>query len=292
MLSIEFLNKLDQLRIQSQKPFRGKLRGERRSLNRGMGLEFTDYRRYEPGDDLRYLDWYVYARLEKPFIKLFQADEELAVSILIDTSQSMSFGEPSKLEYAKQIATALGYISLANTDRVSFYTLSDHLSLVLPPTYGKSQYTQIEKVITPIKPVGTTHLNECLTHLSVNQPKAGVVVILSDFLDSDGYSAGINTLLGRGYTVSLIHIQSSEELELLPPGEWRLEDSETGETKEITINDETLQHFRGEMNTFRNTLQDFCTQKGINYINLYTEMDIESVILEDFQKIGVIENKH
>ena len=292
MLSSEFQNKLDQLRIQSQKPFRGKLRGERRSQNRGLGLEFTDYRRYEPGDDLRYLDWNVYARLEKPFIKLFQADEELSVSILIDTSQSMSFGEPSKLDYAKQIADALGYITLANSDRLSLYTLSDRLYSVLPSTYGKSQYKRIEKALIPIESVGLTHLNECLTHLSVNHPKVGVAIILSDFLDSIGYSLGINRLLGRGYTVSLIHIQSAEELELLPPGEWRLEDSETGETKEITINDETLQYFRREMNAFCNTLINFCRQKGVNYINLSTERDIETVILEDFQNIGVLEYKH
>lgn len=292
MLSSEFQNKLDQLRIQSQQPFRGKLRGERRSQNRGLGLEFTDYRRYEPGDDLRYLDWNVYARLEKPFIKLYQADEELSVSILIDISQSMSFGEPSKLDYAKQIADALGYITLANTDRISVYTISDRLYSVLPSTYGKSQYTRIEKALIPIESGGLTHLNECLTHLSVNQPKVGVVIILSDFLDSDGYSLGINRLLGRGYTVSLIHIQSAEELELLPPGEWRLEDSETGETKEITINDETLQYFRREMNAYRNTLINFCRQKGVNYINLSTERDIETVILEDFLNIGVLENRH
>ena len=292
MLSSDFLNKLDQLRIKSQKPFRGKYRGERRSQNRGTGLEFTDYRRYEPEDDLRHLDWNVYARLEKPFIKLFQADEELSVSILIDTSQSMSFGEPSKLEYAKQIATALGYITLANTDRISLYTLSDRLSSVLPSTYGKSHYTRIEKALFPIETGGTTQLNECLTHLSVYQPKVGVVVILSDFLDSNGYREGINSLLGRDYTVSLIHIQSPEEIELLPQGEWQLEDAETGETKEITINDETLQHFRGKMNTFRSTLQNFCKQKGINYINLSTEMGIESVILDDLQRIGIIENKH
>lgn len=292
MLSSDFLNKLDQLRFKSQKPFRGKYRGERRSQNRGTGLEFTDYRRYEPGDDLRYLDWNVYARLEKPFIKLFQADEELSVSILIDTSQSMSFGEPSKLEYAKKIATALGYITLANTDRISLYTLSDRLSSVLPSTYGKSHYTRIEKALIPIETGGTTQLNECLTHLSVYQPKVGVVVILSDFLDSNGYREGINSLLGRDYTVSLIHIQSPEEIELLPQGEWQLEDAETGETKEITINDETLQHFREEMDTFRSTLQSFCKQKGINYINLSTEMGIESVILDDLQHIGVIENKN
>ena len=292
MLTPDFLNKLDQLRIKSRKTYRGKNRGERRSQNKGTGIEFTDYRHYEPGDDLRYLDWNVYARLEKPFIKLFQADEELSVSIMIDISQSMSFGQPSKLENAKTIATILGYITLTNTDRVSIYTLSNRLSTVIASIYGKSQYIRIENALSTIQANGSTHLNECLTHLSLIHPMVGVVVIISDFLDSNGYTEGINTLLGRGYTVSLIHVQSSEEKELLPPGDWQLEDSESGETKEITINDDTFQLFQEEMDSFLNTLQNFCKQNGINYINLSTQMEIESVIIEDFLSTGVIEYKN
>ncbi|MCG9129648.1 DUF58 domain-containing protein [Candidatus Poribacteria bacterium] len=292
MLTPNYLNKLDQLRIQSRKTYSGKYRGERRSKNRGTGIEFTDYRHYEPGDDLRYLDWNVYARLEKPFIKLFQADEELSVSILIDISQSMSFGQPSKLEYAKLIASVLGYITLTNTDRVSVYTLSDQLSKVVPSIYGKSQFICIERALSPIQAQGLTNLNVCLKHLSNFQPKVGVVVIVSDFLDSNGYTEGISTLLGRGFTVSLIHLQSREEIELLPPGDWQIEDSESGEKKEITINDDTFDFFQEEMESFRNTLKIFCKQNAINYLNLSTQMEIESVIIEDLLRTGVVEYKN
>lgn len=292
MLNPQFLTRLEQLRIYCQQPFRGKFRGDRRSLNRGTGVEFTDYRIYEPGDDLRYLDWNVYARLEKPFIKLFQADEELAVSILIDTSQSMAFGEPSKLVYVKQIASALGYIALANSDRVSLYSLADRLSSVLPPTYGKSQYTRLEKALSPIESGGTTRLTDCLKHLAVYQPKAGVVIILSDFLDSEGYTEGINSLLGRGYVLTVIQIQTLEEIELPPPGDWQLEDSETGETKEITINEETIEHFRSQQNIFNDTLHRYCSERGISYVRLSTDMSIESAIMQDFQRVGFIQRKH
>ncbi len=292
MLTPEFRTQLEQLRIHCQQPFRGKFRGDRRSLNRGTGVEFADYRLYEHGDDLRYLDWNVYARLEKLFIKLFQADEELAISILIDTSRSMDFGEPAKLDYAKQIAAALGYIALANSDRVALYTLAERLFSTLPPTYGKFQYSRLQKALATVEAGGTTHLTECLKHLSAYQPHAGVAIILSDFLDSAGYAEGINSLLGRGYMLTLIHVQCLEEIEPPPPGEWRLEDSETGETREITINEETITHYRNRQKEFCDNLHRFCTKRGIGYIRISTDVPIESVMLQELQRAGFIRRRH
>ena len=292
MLNPEFLTKLEQFRIHCQQPFRGKFRGDRRSLNRGTGVEFADYRLYEHGDDLRYLDWNVYARLEKLFIKLFQADEELAVSILIDTSQSMAFGDPSKLAYAKQIAAALGYIALANSDRVALYTLAERLSSTLPSTYGKSQYSRLQKAIAPIEADGTTHLTECLKHLAVHQPQAGGVIILSDFLDPAGYAEGINSLLGRGFMLTLIHIQCLEEIDPPPHGEWRLEDTETGETKEITINEDTIAQYQNRQKEFCENLQRFCIKRGIGYVCISTDVPFESVVMQNLQRAGFIQRRH
>lgn len=292
MLSPEFLNKLDQLHIHCQKPFRGRFRGDRRSLNRGTGVEFADYRLYQHGDDLRYLDWNIYARLEKLFIKLFQADEELPVSILLDTSQSMQFGEPAKLFYAKQLAAALGYISLANSDRVALYTLADRLTTALPSTYGKSQFARLQKVLMTVEAYGTTNLTECLKHLATHQRHAGVVIILSDFLDSAGYTAGINSLLGRGFALTLIHVQCQAEIEPPPTGEWRLEDVETGETKEITINEETITHYQNRQKEFCENLQSYCTKQGVGYIRIHTDIDYESVIMNTMPRAGFIQRRY
>ncbi len=292
MLSPEFLTKLEQLRIYCQQPFRGKFRGDRRSLNRGTGVEFTDYRLYEHGDDLRYLDWNVYARLEKLFIKLFQADEELTISILIDTSSSMEFGEPAKLDYTKQVAAALGYIALANSDRVALFTLTDHLFSVLPPTYGKSQYSRFQKALSTIETGGITQLTEGLKHLAAFQPQAGVAIILSDFLDSAGYAEGINSLLGRGFTLTLIHVQCLQEIDPPPPGDWQLEDAETGETKEITINEETIAHYQNRQKEFCENLHQFCRERGISYVRISTDVSFESVILHDLQHAGFIQRRY
>ena len=292
MLSPEFQSQLELFRIRCRKPFRGKFRGERRSLNRGTGLEFADYRLYRHGDDLRYLDWNAYARLEKLYIKLFQADEELPVAILIDTSQSMVFGNPTKLVYAKQLAEALGYIALANSDRVTLYTLSDRLNHTLPSIYGKSQYSRLQKALATIDADGTTQLNTCLNQLPTSQPQASVVIILSDYLDPGGYADGINALIGRGFALTLIHIQCIEEIEPPSMGEWRLEDAETGETKEITINEETVAHYHKRQKEFCQNLSRFCTGKGIGYVRISTDLSIESIILENLQQIGFIQRKY
>ena len=292
MLSPEFRKQLEHFRIQCRKPFRGKFRGERRSLNRGTGLEFTDFRPYKHGDDLRYLDWNAYARLEKLSIKLFQADEELPVTILIDTSKSMAFGNPTKLVYAKQLAEALGYIALANSDSVTLYTLSDRLNHMLPTIYGKSQHSRLLQALTAIKAGGITQLTTCLTQFAISQRKASVVIFLSDYLDPEGYTEGINALIGRGYALKLIHIQSAEEIEPPPMGEWRLEDAETGETKEITINEETVAHYHKRHKEFCQNLSRFCTGKGIGYDQVSTDISIESMILENLQHKGFIERRY
>lgn len=292
MLSPEFLTQLQHFRIHCQKPFRGKFRGERRSQNRGTGLEFADYRLYRHGDDLRYLDWNAYARLEKLFIKLFQADEELPVSILIDTSQSMTYGEPTKLDYAKQLTAALGYIALANSDRVTLYTISDRLSPTIQSLYGKSQYLRFQKALTTIDAGGTTQLTTCLKQLAIFQPQPSVVIVLSDYLDSEGYIDGINSLIGRGYALTLIHIQCSEDIEPPPTGDWRLEDAETGETKEITINEETIAQYYDRQREFCENIQRFCTERGIGYDRISTDISIESVIVENLQHAGFIKRRY
>ncbi len=292
MLSPEIRKHLEHFRIQCRRPFRGKFRGERRSLNRGTGLEFTDYRPYQSGDDLRYLDWNAYARSEKLSIKLFEADEELPVTLLIDTSQSMAFGNPTKLVFAKKIAEALGYIALTYSDSVTLYTLSDRLNCKLNNIYGKSQYPRLLNALTTINAGGITQLTTCLIQLALSQTQASVVIILSDYLDTEGYTDGINALVGRGYALKLIHIQCAEEIEPPPMGEWRLEDSETGETKEITINEETVAHYHKRHAEFCQDLSRFCTEKGIGYNQICTDISIESMILETLQRSGLIERRH
>ncbi|MCE2412690.1 DUF58 domain-containing protein [Candidatus Poribacteria bacterium] len=298
MLTPQFLKQLEPFHIRSYRSFRGKFRGERRSLNRGVGMEFADYRVYEPGDDLRHVDWNIYARLGKLFIKLFHADEGLPLALLIDNSRSMAFGSPTKLACAKQIAAALGYIALGHTDSVAVYTCAERLSVALPPVSSTSQFSRLTRILTAIvADDGQTRLTECLKQLPMYQRHPCAVVILSDFLDPNGYEQGFTLLAGRGFSLTAIHLMSPEEMnpQMLENGstggDWLVEDAETGVTRPITINPETLSQYQNQQQTFCDTLQRFCTDQGVGYTQLKGDMPIEPFILQELHRTGLIQRR-
>src|ERR671935_168197 len=137
LLDPEFLARLEQLELVSRKIFTGRMKGERRSRRKGQSVEFADYRNYVVGDDLRFLDWNLYARLDRLFLRLFMEEEDLHFYILIDNSLSMDFGTPTKLHFAKQVAAALGYIGLVNLDRVVVEAFNDRLVQSMPAARGR-----------------------------------------------------------------------------------------------------------------------------------------------------------
>ena len=295
LLTPEFLKQLDPFYIRTNRSFRSKFRGERRSHNRGIGMEFADYRVYEPGDDLRHVDWNIYARLDRLFIKLFHTDEALPLALLIDNSRSMDFGLPTKLMCVKQVAAALGYIALTYADSVAVYTCAERLFPVLPFVSGKSQFPRLTSVLQAITGHGQTRLTECLKQFPTHQRRAGMVVILSDFLDPSGYADGLKLLSGRGFTVIAIHVVSPEETDpqihlgnTPADGDWLVEDAETGETKAVTINAETLAQYRNQQQAFCEGLQRFCADRGVGYTQLKSDIPIESFILEELHSAGFI----
>ncbi len=296
MLTPQFLKQLEPFYIRAKRSFRSRFKGERRSPNRGVGMEFADYRVYEPGDDLRHVDWNIYARLGRLFIKLFHADEGLPLALLVDNSQSMEFGSPTKLTCAKQIAAALGYIALGHADSVAVYTCAERLSAVLPPTSGTLQFPRLTNSLTAIGANGQTRLTECLRQLPMYQRHPCTVIILSDFLDPDGYEQGFKLLIGHGFSTFAIHLVSPEEitpqayLESATAGrDWLVEDAETGETKAITINAETLAQYQNQQQTFCDTLRRFCTDQGIGYAHLKSNTPIEPFILQELHKAGFVQ---
>lgn len=296
MLTPQFLKQLEPFHIRSNRSLRGKFRGERRSPNRGVGMEFADYRVYEPGDDLRHVDWNIYARLGKLFIKLFHADEGLPLALLIDNSRSMAFGSPTKLACAKQIAAALGYVALGHADSVAVYTCAERLSVALPPASSTSQFSRLTKILTAIAADGQTRLTECLRQLPMYQRHPCAVAILSDFLDPSGYEQGFKLLTGRGFSLAAIHLMSPEEvnpqvyLENTPAGaDWLVEDTETGETRAVTMNPETLSQYRNQQQAFCETLQRFCTDQGVSYAQLESDAPIEPFILQELHRAGFIQ---
>src|SRR6185312_3801597 len=183
LLDPEFLHKLEQLELVSRKIFVGRMKGERKSKRRGSSVEFADHRNYSVGDDLRHIDWNVYGRLEKLFLKLFLEEEDLHVYTLLDTSLSMDFGDPTKLHYGKQVAAALAFIGLVNHDRVIIDTFTTQLENSMPSVRGRSQMWRVVQYLDNLHASGESDLKSAAKAFAIKHAGKGVVVVISDFLD-------------------------------------------------------------------------------------------------------------
>src|SRR5258706_10317254 len=213
LLDPDFLAQLEQLELVTRKSFLGRMKGERRSKRRGQSVEFADYRNYVIGDDLRFLDWNLYARLDKLFLRLFMEEEDLHFYVLIDNSLSMDFGQPTKLHYAKQVAAALGFIGLVNMDRVVVEAFNDRLVQSLPPVRGRRSLWRLMDFLEKIEPAGPSDLRKALRTFSLKCSGKGIVVLLSDLMDKGGYEEALRYLVARQLDIYIIQILSQEEIE-------------------------------------------------------------------------------
>src|SRR5580693_4948574 len=191
LLDPQFLARLEQLELVSRKIFHGRMKGERRSKRKGQSVEFADYRNYVIGDDLRFLDWNLYARLDRLFLRLYMEEEDLHFYVLLDNSLSMDFGSPTKLHYAKQIAAALGFIGLVNLDRVVVEAFNDRLTQSLPAIRGRRSMWRLLDFLDKLQPAGASDLKRALRTFSLKSTGKGIVVVLGDFMDKGGYEEAL-----------------------------------------------------------------------------------------------------
>src|SRR5580698_4655420 len=234
LLDPQFLARLEQLELVSRKIFSGVMKGERRSKRKGQSVEFADYKNYVIGDDLRHLDWNLYARLDKLFIRLFMEEEDLHFYVLIDNSLSMDFGTPTKLHYAKQVAAALGFIGLVNLDRVMIEAFNEKLTQSLPAVRGRRSLWRLLGFLDKIQPGGPSDLKKALRSFSIKSSGKGIVVVLSDFMDKAGYEDALRYLVAKQMDVYAIQILSQEEIYPEVVGDLQLVDIEDQDIAEIT----------------------------------------------------------
>ncbi|MHB0911836.1 MAG: DUF58 domain-containing protein [Armatimonadota bacterium] len=287
LLTPDFLRKIERLSLLSRRVFPGRLRGERRSTKRGSSVEFADYRNYSIGDDFRRVDWNVYARLEKLFLKLFVEEEDLHVYILIDASKSMGFGDPSKLLYAKRIAAALSYIALSNLDRVGLGALHGASASLLTPKRGKQSAFGIFGYLKSVEASGETCLAASLRDFSLRTAQPGLVIVISDFFDEE-YRQGLSALAARKFEVTALHLLDSDEVDPPIVGDLLLIDSETDERREITMTQGLLNRYRQRLAEFCGGIEDFCLRYGCNYIRVTNKSPFEDLILNYLRQRGTL----
>ena len=289
LLDPEFLHKLEQLELVSRKIFVGRMKGERKSKRRGSSVEFADHRNYTVGDDLRHIDWNVYGRLDKLFLKLFLEEEDLHVYTLLDTSLSMDFGDPTKLHYGKQVAAALAFIGLVNHDRVMLDTFSTELEQGLPSIRGRSQMWRVVQYLDQLQAVRLQRPDRRRpSEFAIKHAGKGVVVVISDFLDKRGYQDALRYLLARNMDIYVIHVLSQEEVEPELVGDLRLVDAEDDDIAEITISAPLLKRYKDNLNAFVGGLKEWCTKRGITYIFTTNQNPFDKLILNYLRERGLV----
>jgi uncharacterized protein (DUF58 family) len=286
-----FLRKLERLSLVVRQRRAGQVRGERRSTKRGVSVEFADYRNYAPGDDLRHLDWNIYARLERPFIKLFEEEEDLAAHVVIDASRSMDWGdEPgNKFVYARRVAAALGYVALAAGDRLTVAaTSAGRIAHASPAMRGSFQLHRLLALLESLTAWGTTDLDSSLREYALAARRVGLLFLISDLFSPGGYRDGLSTLQGRGYEVNLLHVLAPEEVEPALAGDLRLHDVETGLAQEVTVDGAMRRLYRRHLEAWRGEIESFCLGRGINYVAVETSLPFDTLILTHLRRRGMV----
>lgn len=288
LLDPKFLARLEQLELVSKKIFRGRMKGERRSKKKGQSVEFADYRNYVIGDDLRHLDWNLYGRLDRLFIRLFMEEEDLHFYVLIDNSLSMDFGKPSKLHYAKQVAAALGFIGLVNMDRVVVEAFNDRLTQSLPAVRGRRSLWRLMDFLNKLEPAGPSDMKRALKSFSLKCSGKGIVVLISDLMDKGGYEDALRYLVARQLDIYVIQVLSHEEIEPDIVGDLKLVDIEDEDVAEITVSGPLLKRYKQNLAAYRGALHEFCTRRGISYLFTSNQVPFDRLVLSYLRQRGLV----
>jgi uncharacterized protein (DUF58 family) len=283
-----FLRQLERLLVLMRSPVRGGLKGGRRSVKRGQSVEFADYRDYTLGDDLRQLDWNVYARLERLFVKLFIEEEDVTVTLLVDASASMTAGRPSKLLFAKRAAAALGYIALASEDRVTVSALTGRASRRRAAMRGSGRIFRLLSDLSAVEPsVGPTDLLAAARHAAAQLHGRGVVILLSDLLDPAADRV-IRELAATGSELIVLHILSPEELEPQLEGDLRLVDVETGDGVDVTVDLPTLDAYKARLAAWKAGFADLAAKRRASYVDLPSDANLADLMFNELRRRRVL----
>lgn len=305
LLGPQTMARLDRLDLLSRKVFAGKLPGERRSKRRGQSVEFDDYRQYVPGDDLRHIDWNVYARLDRMFIKLFLEEEDLGLHLVLDTSASMDAGDPNKLIFCQRLAMALGYIGLVNNNRVAATAFGRERVHRLGECRGRRNVQRLGQFLldAPGDAVTTrstapgpgADFTNAMRLIGMSAAGKGVLVVMSDFLLREGYEEGLRYLAGRkGWDVYCLQVLAPDEIDPSRAGaeaiagDLRLTDVETGADAEVTVTAALLEQYKRSLERYCNDLASFCAAREMAHALVRTDTEIETLLIDYLRKRGML----
>ena len=283
-----FLRRLEQLELASRRLTAGRMKGERRSVRRGQSVEFADYRTYAAGDDLRQLDWNAYARLERLFVKLFVEEEDVTVHVLVDASRSMDYGEPNKLDAARRAAAALAYLGLASMDRVSVAFLGDGTASPMRPLRGKRRATELFAFLSEPRHERLTGLASAARAYASRMRGSGPLILISDLMDP-GYLDALRDLAGMRSQLSVLHLLAPDELEPDVPADARLVDRETGQSIEVSGDDDLVDRYRARLADWAAEIASFVARRGGAYVQVPSDLDLADLLFDVLRRRRVVE---
>lgn len=290
MLSPEFLKRLERVSIVARKSLKGIGQGERRGKRAGGSVEFSDYRRYSPGDDTRRVDWYAYARLEQMFLKLFVEEQDLAVHLLVDLSGSMEAGSPPKRLQALQVAAALGYVALSAGDKVTpWFLREERAERPLPALRGRHSLARLLQALSESgSGAGGTSLDASVRAFLGRRPARGVAVLISDLLDPGGVQGPLERLRYAGFELHVLHVIAPEEREPEVGAEVDLQDLETQETVAVSLDQRAIRAYRAAFEAFLSETEALCLRHGISYVPASSSDPLDELVLGALRRSSLV----
>jgi uncharacterized protein (DUF58 family) len=284
----DFLRKLERLHLVAKRLSWAGAKGEHSASRKGFSLEFSDYRRYQHGDDLRYVDWNIYRRLERLLLKVFIAEEEMNIYLLVDTSRSMAEGNPAKIDYAKKVAAALGYIGLKNLDRVGGASFSTRLHAPLTLGRGRKQILSLFRFLGGLSCAGETNLRAAIHSFTNLFPHPGFVVVVSDLFDPAGWRAALEELTAKRYQVLVIHVVDDQEIQPKPWGDIALVDIEAGRERKFFLDAELVRRFQMELKRYFEDIEAVCTGRRIDYLRTTTRAPFDEFVMQTLRQTSSV----
>ena len=284
LLDEAFLKKLANLKFITRRHFFGQLGGWS-SPRAGVSLEFAEYREYHPGDDFRYVDWNLYGRLDKLFVKVFSREEDIPIYIVLDTSHSMSVGQPSKLQYATRLAAALCYLGIKDLNRVGIFPFAQNLAAGVAPRGGSPQLHAAFNFLRHATAGGETSINGALESFAKLRLENGLVLLVSDMLSEAGYREGLAHLLYKGHEVAVLQVLSAEDMDPKVAGESRLLDSEHTNERGLQVSSSAVRAYQEEVRRYVANLNEFCQAHRIEHALISTATSLEQLIFQDLRGV-------
>lgn len=278
LLDADFVRQLEALRRRLQIRARSGLAGEHLANRRGGSAEFHEHRPYTAGDDMRRIDWAAYARSGQPVIKVFRAEEDVVARLLCDGSASLGFGAPPKIDSLRRLAAAIGYMTLAESERAQVIVARGDAVQMNRPCRGRGGLAALLRTLSSFEPGGKTMLSQAVDTVIRQSARPGMLVVLSDFFDGGPIFSALDRAAAAGHDVVLAQILAPEEIAPSYDGDWTFEDAETGELVELTLDAASIEAYLTRLTGLCEELRAWARKHDASYVRLRTDEAIEPIV--------------